>query len=164
VAATLALAGCGGSSSSTGSAATTPAGGGNAQNTSSAELVQFAQCMRSHGLPGFPDPTVQGTFNLPSSITNSPQFNSADQACRALAPPGPLSGRGPTTQQLNQTVKFVQCMRKHGVSNFPDPAPNGRFQLSGGANPVNPNAPQFKSALSACHSLLPPGSGFGTGG
>jgi hypothetical protein len=162
VAATLTVAGCSSSSSSPGAAAT-GAGAGNAQNTGSATLVQFARCMRSHGLANFPDPTAQGTFNLPASVTSSPQFQSADQACRSLAPPGSLSGQPPTTQQLNQTVKFVGCMRKHGVPNFPDPARNGTFQLSGGTNPIDPNSPQFKSAFSACHSLLPSSSGFGTG-
>jgi hypothetical protein len=86
VAATLTVAGCSSSSSSPGAAAT-GAGAGNAQNTGSATLVQFAQCMRSHGLANFPDPTAQGTFNLPASVTSSPQFQSADQACRSLAPP-----------------------------------------------------------------------------
>jgi hypothetical protein len=119
--------------------------------------------MRSHGLANFPDPTAEGSFNLPANMTSSPQFASADRACRSLAPAGSLSGRAPTTAQLNKTVKFVGCMRKHGEPNFPDPAPNGTFQLSGGVNPINPNAPQFKSAMTACHTLLPPGSGFGTG-
>jgi hypothetical protein len=162
VAAALAAAGCGGSSSSANSS-TANGGAGNASSGSN-KLVQFADCMRSHGLSNFPDPTAQGTFNLPPGMSSSPQFQTADQACKSLAPPGSLSGQGPTTQQLNQTLKFVSCMRKHGESNFPDPSSNGTFQLSGGANPIDPNAPQFKSAMSACHALLPPGSGFGTGG
>lgn len=157
-----AVTGCGDSASSSSSAAI-GAGAGSAQSTGSARLVQFAQCMRSHGLANFPDPTAQGTFSLPAGMTSSPQFASANRACRSLAPAGSLSGQAPTTQQLNQSVKFVKCMRKHGELNFPDPAPNGTFQLQGGVNPIDPNAPQFKSAMSACHTLLPPGSGFGTG-
>jgi hypothetical protein len=119
--------------------------------------------MRAHGVTTFPDPTAQGTFNLPPGMTGSPQFASADQSCRSLAPPGSLSNQAPTTAQLNQAVKFATCMRKHGESGFPDPSSNGKFQLNGGINPVNPNSPQFKTAMSACHALLPPGSGFGTG-
>jgi hypothetical protein len=162
VTAVLAAAGCGGSSSS----ANPPAANGGAGNPSSGstKLVQFANCMRSHGLPNFPDPTAQGTFNLPAGMSSSSQFQAADHACKSLAPPGSLSGQGPTTQQLNQTVKFVSCMRKHGESSFPDPSSNGTFQLNGGTNPIDPNSPQFKSAMSACRALLPPGSGFGTGG
>lgn len=160
--ATLAVAGCSSSSPGASSPATTAAGA-RATSTGSAKLEQFAQCMRAHGVTNFPDPTAEGSFNLPSGMTGSPQFASADQSCKSLAPAGSLSGQAPTTQQLNQTVKFVTCMRKHGEPGFPDPLPNGTFQLNGGPNPVDPNAPQFKTAMSSCHALLPPGSGFGTG-
>jgi hypothetical protein len=161
VAAVLAAAGCGDSSST--NPPTASGGAGNA-SSGSAKAAQFAQCMRSHGLANFPDPTAEGSFNLPAGMSSSPQFASADRACRSLAPPGSLSGQGPTTQQLNQTVKFVSCMRKHGESNFPDPSANGTFQLSGSSNPIDAKSPQFKSAMSACHALLPPGTGFGAGG
>jgi hypothetical protein len=159
---TLALAGCGDSSGSSRSAATGASANG-ATPTGSARLVQFAQCMRSHGLANFPDPTAEGSFSLPAGMTSSPQFASADRSCKSLAPAGVLSGQAPTTQELRQTVKFVGCMRKHGESDFPDPAPNGTFVLQGGVNPIDPSSPQFKSAMAACHALLPPGSGFGTG-
>jgi hypothetical protein len=162
VAAAVAVGGCSSSSPSAGSPATTAAGA-KATSTGSARLEQFAQCMRAHGVTNFPDPTAEGSFNLPSGMTGSPQFASADQSCKSLAPAGSLSGRAPTTGQLNQTVKFVTCMRKHGEPDFPDPLPNGTFQLNGGPNPVDPNSPQFKTAMSSCHALLPPGSGFGTG-
>jgi hypothetical protein len=160
--AVLAVAGCSDSSSIASSAATTAAGA-SATSTGSARLAQFAQCMRAHGVTNFPDPTAQGTFNLPSGMTSTPQFASADGSCRSLAPPGSLSNQAPTTGELNRAVKFVACMRKHGEPDFPDPSSNGKFQLNGGPNPVDPNAPQFKTAMSACHTLLPPGSGFGTG-
>lgn len=160
--AAVAVAGCSSSSSSAGSP--NSGAGVTASSTGSARLAQFAQCMRAHGVTNFPDATAQGTFDLPPGMTTSPQFASADGSCRSLAPPGSLSAQGPTTRELNQTVKFVSCMRKHGETGFPDPTANGKFQLNGGANPIDPNSPQFKSAMSACHSLLPPGSGFGTGG
>jgi hypothetical protein len=160
----LAAAGCGDSPSSP-SAGATGAGAGNAHSTGSVRLVQFAKCMRSHGLTGFPDPTAQGTFLLPKGMSGTPQFQSADQACRSLAPAGSLSGQGPTAQELSKALKFAKCMQKHGVPNFPDPAPNGHFQgFSGGGTPVDLNTPQAKSAMSACRSLLPPGTGMNAGG
>jgi hypothetical protein len=61
-----------------------------------AQLLKFAQCMRSHGLPSFPDPNPASiiwetgggpTFTLPSSINpNSTQFTSAANACKSLRP------------------------------------------------------------------------------
>jgi len=152
-AAALAVAGCGTSSPSS-----------KATSTGSAKLAQFAQCMRSHGVTNFPDATAQGTFNLPQGMTTSPQFASADASCKSLAPPGSLSQQAPNTAELNEAAKFAACMRKNGEPDFPDPSPNGRFQLNGGVIPFDPNSPQFKSAMSVCRSLLPPGSGFGTGG
>jgi hypothetical protein len=62
-----------------------------------------------------------------------------------------------------QALAFSRCMRTHGVSNFPDPSTNGHgIQLAIGSNGVNPQAPAFRSAQSACRHLLPfggPGSG-----
>jgi len=58
-------------------------------------LLRFARCMRTHGLPDFPDPTTNGhgiQINFPVDPT-SPQFQSALKACRAVAPPG-LQGGG----------------------------------------------------------------------
>jgi hypothetical protein len=58
-------------------------------------LLKFARCMRTHGLPDFPDPTTNGhgiEMSIPGD-PNSPQFQSALKACRAVAPPG-LEGGG----------------------------------------------------------------------
>jgi hypothetical protein len=117
--------------------------------------------MRSHGEPNFPDPTPQGKFNLPAGggAASSPQFQAADKACKSLAPAGALSGQAPTSQQLSRTVKFVACMRKNGVPNFPDPTAQGGFQ--DGASAIDPSSPQFQAGLRVCRSLLPAGSGIG---
>jgi hypothetical protein len=57
-------------------------------------LLKFARCMRTHGLPDFPDPTTNGhgiQIDFPVD-PSSPQFQSALKACRAVAPPGLLGG------------------------------------------------------------------------
>jgi hypothetical protein len=51
-----------------------------------AEVVRFAQCMRTHGLSGFPDPTFQGgrvgfDFGNTGINPNSPAFRTAQAAC-----------------------------------------------------------------------------------
>jgi hypothetical protein len=46
-----------------------------------AKDIALAKCMRSHGVPNFPDPDVNGTFNLQGIDTNSPQVQSATAAC-----------------------------------------------------------------------------------
>jgi hypothetical protein len=55
-----------------------------------AKALKFSACMRSHGLPGFPDPKQNGQG---ISITGgrgidvrSPQFQRAQNECRSLSP------------------------------------------------------------------------------
>jgi hypothetical protein len=51
-------------------------------------------------------------------------------------------------------LRFAQCMRAHGVSNFPDPSPGGDLEI-GSNSGVNPRSPAFQSAQRSCRSLLP---------
>jgi hypothetical protein len=155
------LAGCGGSggSSSTSSSAPAASGGGGGGATDGAQAVKYSQCMRSNGVPGFPDPVngrLQLQFQKGGAVDpDSPQFKSAEQACKSLAPAG-IGGSGQNTQQQGQMLKFVACMRKNGVPDFPDPE-GGKMIFKGGDN-VDPNSPQFQAAQKACQKLLPGGA------
>jgi hypothetical protein len=163
-AAAFGAAGCGGSggsSSATSSAAA--AGGGKATNSTKA--VQYAQCMRSHGVPSFPDPVNGRSTVIMKKGTDmdpdSPTFKAAQEACKAYAPSG-AAGAGDPKQQA-QMLKYVTCMRQNGVPNFPDPQ-DGRIVFKGGPKSgVDPNSPQFKAATQKCQKLLPAG-GPGSGG
>jgi hypothetical protein len=55
---------------------------------------------------------------------------------------------------LEQAVKYAQCMRENGVTNFPDPDKNGRIMIGAG---VDNKSPQAKKAQQACKSQEPPG-------
>jgi hypothetical protein len=121
-----------------------------------AKQVAFAQCMRTHGLPHFPDPKITNSpagagvsQGVPASVGQSPAFNSAQHACRKLLPSG---GQGPGNQPVSaaqhaQMVQFAACVRSHGVPNMPDPAVNGVFNLP---SAINQNAPQFMAAIKHC--------------
>jgi hypothetical protein len=68
------------------------AGGGQNEQLQ-AQVLEFAKCMRENGVPNFPDPQVSGggvRMQLPQGVDqNSPQFQSAQQACQdLLAGPG----------------------------------------------------------------------------
>ncbi|MDE3133494.1 MAG: hypothetical protein KGL15_05470 [Acidobacteriota bacterium] len=55
-------------------------------------------------------------------------------------------------------IKYSDCMRSQGVSNFPDPATGGGFDMRAlGATVLS--SPTFASALKACAKLQPGGSG-----
>lgn len=54
-----------------------------------AKAVKFAQCMRTHGEPNFPDPESNGQFNFTPQDnidSSSPQFQTAQNACQSLDP------------------------------------------------------------------------------
>jgi len=60
--------------------------------------LKWARCMRSHGLPGFPDPNAQGAFDSSRFDDSSAAFQTASETCKALQPTGPISavpGHGP---------------------------------------------------------------------
>jgi hypothetical protein len=57
------------------------------------QMLKFAQCMRSHGVPKFPDPKAGGALTLGSKSgvdPNTPQFKTAQQTCQKLVPGGPI--------------------------------------------------------------------------
>ncbi len=114
----LVMAGCGGGSSTT--AATT------AQNG----LVAYSHCMRSHGVPNFPDPTGSAGIPKDKIPVGSPQFLQAASACHHLMP---ASGLGPETTppqtgtRRADALSFANCMRDRGFPNFPDPTVHGQL-------------------------------------
>jgi hypothetical protein len=118
-------------------------------------MLSYAECMRIHGLPNFPDPTQNNgsiSFN-PKADSNSPRFSSANSSCKHLLP---NNGGRPTTAQLAaetaKLLKYAQCMRIHGVPNFPDPTVKpGLFGFS--LEGVDPNSSQFLAAQKTCASL-----------
>jgi hypothetical protein len=116
--------------------------------------------MRSHGVVNFPDPTASGAIPKVSWAqlgVSYAQFEAAQTACAHLLPNG---GNGPSSAQVEQIMNgmrhFAQCMRSHGVSNWPDPV------IDGGGNPefyldgkVDQNAPQVSSKIHECEHWLP---------
>jgi hypothetical protein len=137
--------------------ATTGSSGGNAPQQSA---LAFAACVRSHGVPNFPDSAIQSSskgvmLSAPRGINvHSPQFQSAMQACRSFLPQGPSSGSS-SSSYVQAVLKYSLCMRSHGVTNFPEPNSQGLF--TGGAG-INPNSPTFLSANESCQRYLPAGS------
>jgi hypothetical protein len=85
--------------------------------------------MRANGVPDFPDPTAGGGFDFHASVgvISSPAFQAAHAKCAKLmpGPGGPGGGSFPpqvTAHALVQLRRVAQCMRRHGISGFPDPS------------------------------------------
>ncbi len=58
-----------------------------------------------------------------------------------------------------QAVKFAECMRDNGVSEFPDPDASGGLTIDGVLNgsSLDPSTPAWKTAIAACRDLQPAG-------
>jgi hypothetical protein len=154
-----------GSTSSAGTTTTVAPSGSpgstSSEESSQSEDLQLAQCMRSHGVPKFPDfsPT-EGILNALSTSgvdARSPSFQEALQACRQYNTAGLTPAE--SAAQNAEGLEFSQCMRTHGVPNFPDPTtgPLGEqvINLKGtGIDPGNPT-PTEQAASQACEKLFP---------
>jgi len=160
-AAPLLAVACGGSPSSTGSGGSSNAGG----SANSRSAVNASRCIRSHGVPNFPDPDSSGQIPKETSqqlgVSDS-MLRAAQRACQDLWPyqaPSQVQQR----QQLTDDLKFAQCMRSHGVPNFPDPTnSDGRveFVISVSRDGFDPHSPQILARARGCEHVLPAGTGL----
>jgi len=156
--------------------------GGSAPSSASApnyaQELGLAQCMRSHGEPGFPDPNTSGGYTLTSNGSiagaggasidiGSSQAQAAYGDCRHLLPGAPsisqleqdvLQQQQQQAKALPLLLKYSQCMRSHGVPNFPDLGQSDQSPVPGNGAPINPSSPQFQAASTVCQRLLPAGA------
>jgi hypothetical protein len=176
----LLAAACAGSGSSAGSSGAANAGA----STTSASGVAYSGCMRSHGVPNYPDPDSSG--QLPKSDAHhlgvsSTQLQEAQQACQHLLP---ITGRAINTgsvqqcmmaddcpralvqQVLTEERSFAECMRSHGVPNWPDPTTDSQgrpvFAIGISKDGFNPYSKPIWAKGNRCSNLMPdlPGAPF----
>jgi len=135
VALVLLATACGsGSPASTGSGGAPKAG----DSAGSPSAVGYSHCMRTHGVPSYPDPGGNGTppKTSPQQLGVSvSQLQTAQAACQHLLPNTAsfqqrtqqcmLTGDCPQAlvrRILAAELRFARCMRSHGVPNWPDPS------------------------------------------
>jgi hypothetical protein len=94
------------------------------------KAMKFAACMRHNGASHFPDPGASGQLTIDEIANGSgvnisaPAFTHALSACKSLEPAGFTGARRSASQQ-RAALGFAQCIRDHGVKDFPDPV-NGQ--------------------------------------
>ena len=145
------LAACGGSSH-------------RAPGAAASAQLRLSECMRAHGIRNFPDP-VEGAGGEGLSVSvgvgsetttiggipfSGPAFESAIKACKFFgggSAPAPIS----ESQKL-QLFHFAECMRAHGLSDYPDPVfpPGGGIERPS-APGLNVNSPAFQRAAKLCN-------------
>ena len=103
----------------------------------SPSAVGYSHCMRSQGVPNYPDPASGGGIpkvNAQELGVSDSQLQAAQQACQHMLPNAEsfqqqsqqclMAGDCPQAlvqQMLTAERKFARCMRSHGVPNWPDP-------------------------------------------
>jgi hypothetical protein len=169
----LLAAACSGSPSSTGSGGAPHAAG----SSSSPSAVAYSACMRSHGVPNFPDPDPGSGGAIPKADpqrlrVSTSQLQAAQTACQHLLPAGGSfeqqteqcmsTGNCPSAlvqQILTAERKFARCMRSHGVPKYPDPTidSQGRpiFVFSISNDGFDPHEPQIMTKEDECQRVAP---------
>lgn len=125
--------------------------------------------MRAHGLPRFPDPTSEGSFdkatllrlNYSVAQIRAVQDGPCNRLLQAMAPPGPQI----TAADRADYLRAAACMRTHGFPGFPDPSFKNNGVQTNIPPTVDQHVPAFNHAATLCTKLIPAGlpySGAGT--
>ena len=115
--------------------------------------MAFAHCMRSHGVPNWPDPLPQGGFPRTGNGQNSgPQADAAMSTCKHLLPPVPAVSAAQQARELAQDLKWAKCMRAHGFPGISDPSvgPHAGTPVITAPPGFDPGSPQAQAASKAC--------------
>jgi len=141
----LLAAACGGSPSSTGAVVSS--------QTVNSQAVAFSGCMRSHGVPEFPDPASRSGVPkvTPQQVgVSDARFRAAQTACASLRQPA----QAQQPQIMAGMVNFARCMRAHGIPNWPDPSTDRSGQPVFDISGINPDSPRVSNTADACTHLL----------
>jgi hypothetical protein len=124
------------------------------------DAVSFADCMRSHGVPNFPDSPYEQKHLLSASSAQAPAVQSALAACsHLLAHGGQSQSPAPSQAQAGEGLAFARCLRGHGFPRFPDPTSTGQLthQMLAAAG-IDLHQPAVVQAADACvgvtHGLI----------
>ena len=134
-----------------------------------AQPLAFSHCMRSRGVPNFPDPGSSGVW--PKSrvelAAGNPRFQAATDACGHLLPdggPGVPPSAAVVQQIQSDMTKFARCMRSRGVPNWPDPTiDRGRAIFDPQAVGIDTSSAQVSAKMHDCERVFPASLGIPPG-
>ena len=152
--ASLALGACGGGDPD-------PASAGDQRAKFREAALDFAKCMREHGVD-MPDPQPGGGGGIQLALradeANRATVDRAQEACQKhleKVPPPEISEED-RAKFREQALKFARCMREQGID-IPDPTFSGdgavRQRVTGGG----PEDPRFQRASEKCSRYQPRG-------
>ena len=121
------------------------------------ESLTYSRCMRLHGVPDFPilkqgpGGSLVHPVSPPAGMLTAPGYDAAFRTCLKLAVIG-VGSRARYQAAALQGLKQAECMRAHGITNYPSPG-----TLDGGIHSpdftaigLDPHTLQFQAAAKAC--------------
>jgi hypothetical protein len=165
----LAIAACSGGTSTGRQVANLP--GGTARQGSGARLTQaqsdqdmvdFAHCMRSHGVQ-MPDPFHRPghaglSIDIPSqTAATRPAFAACTHFIEPIIAMKNAHAQSVMAPLIPALTRYARCMRGHDI-NMLDPTPQGALNLGrvpGISSDFGRYSPQFRAADTACRHFLP---------
>jgi len=134
-----------------------PAGSAASPSRLYQQSLTYSRCMRSHGVPDFPilkqgpGGSLVHPVSPPAGMLTAPGYDAAFRTCLKLAVMGGGS-RARYQAAALQGLKQAECMRAHGITNYPSPG-----TLDGGIHSpdftaigLDPHTLQFQAAAKAC--------------
>jgi hypothetical protein len=143
--------------------------------------VTYSHCMRSNGVPSFPDPASNAGIPKTSAQAlgvSSARFQAAQHACQHLVPNATsfeqrarqclTAGGCPQAlvqQMLTADRTFARCMRSHGVPNWPDPTSDSEGRpvfdlIPAGITHSQTHSEPISGKLGECQRLDPAPAGL----
>jgi hypothetical protein len=122
---------------------------------------ELVACARTHGDPSMPDPIIDshGQATFPSGTQKPSAVTIA--ACQSIYNRLPASVRGNNAPDIQMEIRFAQCMRAHGLTDWPDPNANGDYPLPPDLIAPAKSGPiwdRIKAGWDACRAFNPSGS------
>jgi len=125
------------------------------------DAIAFSNCVRSHGLPAFPDPDADG--DIPKAkvlpLSHAPALRDATRACSKLMPTAAGRGGVLTSREIaqlrNGMVKFASCIRSDGVTTWPDPSIGRQERPVFNLSNTDPASPAVTADIEQCRHEMP---------
>ena len=128
------------------------------------DFVNFARCMRAHGVQmsdPFHRPGHSGlSIELPTrDAATSAAYSVCNHFISKIIQAKMAGAASQAVADLPALTRWAQCMRDHDIPML-DPGPQGQLSLGnvpGITSDFGRYSPQFRAADQACRHLLPPG-------
>jgi hypothetical protein len=155
----LLLGGCGSAKPEPGVASVGGTTASTAPADRDAQIRKYRDCLTQNGVKLLDTPTAEGLPQVDKQSTDVKVLGDAQEKCREYVPSGGDATRAPAAD-IETSRKYAACIRKHGVSDYPDPDPvTGDPGISDELGARLKTDPDMVTATEACAGLQPGGKG-----